>query len=605
MIIVNKAILKDTLSLLPKETPKKLILLILLQVCIFAFDIMAILLLGIATKLGLDYVQNQEVDFPATLAKVLRIESAGFEFQIVILFALTVTLFSIRTFVSIWANIRIFRYLANQASYASKRIVEKMFQSKPESIISKKSQEFLYGITLGIDNLTLNFLGSITIFLTEIVFLFAILSVIIIVQPVTGLVALAIFALATLGINKLTSDKAREYSSEVVSLSIRYNKKLLETLLIYRELFLRNKEIVVVEEVQTARSKTLVLRAQLIILPIISKYLFELTLILGGGLTALIQVTLSDTLTAISSVAIFLAAASRILPSLIRAQGSYLSMRQSEGNSEVTIHQLRELEKENTHTALSSEIIDEVSIFSPKLKINNLSFAHDNESNFELRDINFEISAGQFVAIVGESGAGKTTLIDLMLGMLSPSSGSLEISGLSPLDAIHKWPGKIAYVPQDITIIDGSIKKNVALEEAYETSNEDVLIALEKSHLKNDVLSMKDGLNEIVGERGIRLSGGQRQRLGIARALFTKPEMIIFDEATSALDPLTEKTVTEAIYKKQGNTTLIVVAHRLSTVKYADLVVLLDNGKVVAKGTFDEVRGMSPKFDQQAKLVNL
>ena len=189
--------------------------------------------------------------------------------------------------------------------------------------------------------------------------------------------------------------------------------------------------------------------------------------------------------------------------------------------------------------------------------------------------------------------------------MLTPTSGVIKISNHESLSAIQRWPGKVAYVPQDIVIIDGDIRKNVVLEESHTIIDEDVLSALEKSHLKNDVLNMKNGLNEFVGERGIRLSGGQRQRLGIARALYTKPQMIIFDEATSSLDPLTEKTVTEAIYEKKGNVTLIVVAHRLSTVKNADVVILLEKGKILAKGTFEEVRSISPKFDKQAKLGNL
>ena len=118
-------------------------------------------------------------------------------------------------------------------------------------------------------------------------------------------------------------------------------------------------------------------------------------------------------------------------------------------------------------------------------------------------------------------------------------------------------------------------------------------------------MAMDNKLNEVVGERGTRLSGGQRQRLGIARALYTNPEMIIFDEATSSLDPITEKSVTDAIYNKRSGVTLIVIAHRLSTVRHADLVILLDQGRLIAKGTFDEVRSLAPKFDEQAKLVNL
>jgi ABC-type multidrug transport system fused ATPase/permease subunit len=605
MKFVNMSILRDSLSLLPRETPKKLLLLVLLQVSVSALDILAILLLGITSKLGLDYVQNKAVNFPDTLTYFLRIDNYDFEVQAGIVSTLIVVLFSARTIFSIYSSRRILLYLGNQASYASKRIIEKILGGKAQAIIARNSQEFLYGITSGIDSLTLSYLGSLTIFVTEVFFLATILCVVIFVQPVTGLVALIIFTLSTLGINKLTSGRAREYSSENSRLTILYNRRLLETLLVYRELFLRKKEIAVANEVQMARSKSLKLRAQLMMLPTFSKYLFELMLILGGAITALIQVIISDAFTAISSVTIFLASASRILPSLIRAQGAFLSIRQSEGSSEVTIEQLRELKAERIFMFQEKNAVNSVSIFVPKLRISNLSFTYPNESHFALENIDFEVSAGQFVAIVGESGAGKTTLIDIILGMLTPKSGVVEISNLSPLDAIQKWPGKIAYVPQDIMIIDGDIKKNIALEESSEIPDEEILLALDKSHLKQDVLDMKDGLNELVGERGTRLSGGQRQRLGIARALYTKPEIIIFDEATSSLDPMTEKTVTESIYEKKGNVTLIVVAHRLSTVKSADLVVLLDKGKIVAKGTFEEVRNISPKFDQQAKLVNL
>jgi ATP-binding cassette subfamily C protein len=605
MKLINKSILRSSLSVLPKETPKKLTLLVVLQISISTLDILAIFLLGMTSKLSLDYVQNKVVGFPEALTKGLRIENLDFEIQAGVVSFLIVSLFSVRTIVSIYSNKRILLYLANQAGYASNRIVEKVFRSKPQSIIARNSQEFLYGITSGIDNLTLNFLGSLAILITEIVFLVTMLSVVFFIQPVTGLIAFSIFALASLIINKLTSGRARSYSSESSYLGILYNRKLLETLLVYRELFLRNKEIAVAKEVQVARSRSLVLRAKLLMLPTLSKYLFELTLVLGGAVTALIQTFISDGVTAITSVTIFLAAASRILPSLIRAQGAVIAIRQSEGSSEVTVNQLNYLENEEGHVPKSFESVTDISKFCPRLEVRNLCFAYNDEAIFELEDIDFEVAAGQFVAIVGESGAGKTTLIDLILGMLSPKSGTVEISNHAPLDAIHKWPGKIAYVPQDIMIIDGDIRKNVALEESNDILDEEVLSALEKSHLKNDVLNMKSGLDEIVGERGVRLSGGQRQRLGIARALYTRPEMIIFDEATSSLDPMTEKTVTEAIYGKKGNVTLIVVAHRLSTVKNADLVILLEKGKIVAKGTFEEVRSISPKFDQQAKLVNL
>jgi ATP-binding cassette subfamily C protein len=605
MKILKWSILQESLSVLPKNTSRRILILVLLQISISALDIFAILLLGITSQLGLDYVQNQVATFPKTFTKLLGIENLEFEVQAGIASSLVVVLFTARTIVSIYSNKRILLYLANQASQASKQILEKSFRSKPQTIIAKDSQEFLYGLTAGVDSLTLTFLGAFTVLFTEICFLVALISVVIFIQPITGLIACFMFAVASVGISKFTSGRAKDFSLENANLNILYNGKLLETLLVYRELFLRNKQIAVSDEVQIARSKALVIRARIMMLPTLSKYLFELTLILGGAAVALVQLAISNALEAITSVTIFLAAASRLLPSLIRVQGALTTIRGSEGSSEITIKQLKEFEKEESFIPQSTETDSELPEFVPALKVSNVTFSYHDDSTFLLENIDFEVSPGQFVAIVGESGAGKTTLIDLILGMMTPKSGTIEISNTPPIKAIHQWPGGIAYVPQDIMIINGDIRRNVALEESRNISDDEVFIALEKSHLKEDVLNMKDGLSEIVGERGTRLSGGQRQRLGIARALYTRPKMIFFDEATSSLDPLTEKTVTEAIYEKKGTVTLIVVAHRLSTVKNADLVILLEKGRIVAKGTFQEVRSISPKFDQQAKLVNL
>ena len=220
--------------------------------------------------------------------------------------------------------------------------------------------------------------------------------------------------------------------------------------------------------------------------------------------------------------------------------------------------------------------------------------------------MNLEIASGSVVAIVGSSGAGKTTLVDLMLGVLSPTSGNILISGMSPLEAVRKWPGAISYVPQDVIIINTSIAGNVTMgypdQENYEPLIEK---ALETAQLKEFVSSLKHGNKTTVGDRGTSISGGQRQRLGIARALFTMPRLLILDEATSALDGATEANISESINALKGHTTVLMIAHRLSTVREVDLVIYMDRGRVAAVGTFDEVRQQIPNFDQQAKLMGL
>jgi ATP-binding cassette, subfamily B, bacterial PglK len=372
---------------------------------------------------------------------------------------------------------------------------------------------------------------------------------------------------------------------------------------VYRELLLRSHFETTTTETQSIRESALKMRAQLIFLPILSKYLFEFTLVIGGLVIGFSQVLLNNSSDAITSVVIFVVASTRILPSIIRAQNSFLNMKQSEGAAKLTQEVIMEIE-EMPRTVWQEFDLGITSEFLPIIDVENLDFSYPEIDKLVLKDINVSIKSGQFVAIVGQSGAGKSTLVDLLLGIHEPTGGNIKVSGVSAREAVKTWPGMISYVPQDIAIIDGTIAKNIALQDSDLLENQ-IYSSLERSYLLDDVIAMNNKLNEVVGERGTRLSGGQRQRLGIARALYTNPRIIIFDEATSSLDPITEKSVTDAIYNKKSGITLIVIAHRLSTVRHADLVILLDQGRLIAKGTFDEVRSLAPKFDEQAKLVNL
>jgi ABC-type multidrug transport system fused ATPase/permease subunit len=223
-----------------------------------------------------------------------------------------------------------------------------------------------------------------------------------------------------------------------------------------------------------------------------------------------------------------------------------------------------------------------------------------------LECVNLEVFSGEQIAVVGSSGAGKTTLVDLILGIHSPTKGSVTISGRDPLTSISRWPGAIAYVPQDIFMVNGSVWDNVTLGLNIDSSHEkQVWDALTLAKTDKLVRDLPDGIFSEIGESGYKLSGGEKQRIGIARALFTKPKLLILDEATSALDADTEMVITDAIKSLKGNTTIIMIAHRLSSVRNADKVVFMSDGKIKSIGTFKEVRDQVPDFDKQANLMGL
>lgn len=217
--------------------------------------------------------------------------------------------------------------------------------------------------------------------------------------------------------------------------------------------------------------------------------------------------------------------------------------------------------------------------FNNEIKVTDIRFNYLNNKDV-LQDISFTIPKGKFVGIIGPSGAGKTTFVDILLGLLEPTGGSITVDGVDVFSNIRGWQSNLAYVPQSIYLIDGTIKENIALG-VPENEIDDELInkVLHMAELYDFVYSQPDNINTNVGERGVKLSGGQRQRIGIARALYQQPEVLILDEATSALDNETEKSITDTILKLKGKITIIAIAHRTSTLEQCDFKVKFENGK--------------------------
>jgi ABC-type bacteriocin/lantibiotic exporter with double-glycine peptidase domain len=306
-------------------------------------------------------------------------------------------------------------------------------------------------------------------------------------------------------------------------------------------------------------------------------------------------------------IAVFLAVSSRVAPAVIRIQQGLIQIKGNIASARPTLEMIDQYSLVSSlDMDQQTETLFDYPDFTPTLELRNLAFNYPGNVHNVVAGLNLFIPAGSFVAIVGPSGAGKSTLADLILGILEPTQGSIKISGIDCKSALMKWPGAISYVPQVITVLDGSIEDNICAGYPLQGSNTvHIQRAVEISYLQEFIDSLPMGLATSVGDRGSRISGGQRQRIGIARAMFTNPRIVVLDEATSSLDGETESSISHSLFALKGKITVITIAHRLSTVRFADQVIYMSDGAARAIGTFEEVRRLIPDFDRQAELMGL
>ena len=317
---------------------------------------------------------------------------------------------------------------------------------------------------------------------------------------------------------------------------------------------------------------------------------------------------------AAGTFAVFLATATRVMPSLLRLQTAALANRGAAGAAEPTSALAEDLgypaEGPDFEALDSAEVPrgsdDGDPRFISRIEVRDVTFTYPSADSPAVRGIDLIVEPGRSVALVGRSGAGKSTLADLILGVLQPQQGTVTVCDRNPGEAVRRWPGRVAYVPQDVMLTNDTVRANVALGLPTDLTDDDaVWDALRGADLEEYVREQPEGLDAEIGERGLRMSGGQRQRLGIARALFTRPQLLVLDEATSALDAETEQSVTRMLESLAEHVTTVIIAHRLSTIRNADQVVYMEKGVAVAKGTFSEVCARVPALQRQAQLMGL
>ena len=597
----------NSYEILPKRDRPKLLVLVILQAGIGFIDLLGVAAMGVLGALAVTGIQSQKPgDRVSQVLDLIGISELSFQGQVAFLGLLAGVILVTRTILSVFITRKALFFLSRRSAMITSMLVSRLLSQSLVTIQSKSPLVYSQALTSGVSSVTLGILGSVISVVADVSLLLIMLASLFVVDPLIALTSVSFFGLLGFTLYKLLNVRAYKLGYSNTKFTVATNEIITEVLETYRESVVRNRRDYYARHIgELSRSQSDVV-AEMQFMPNITKYVIEAGMVVGAILIAGVQFAMQDAQHAVATLSVFMAASTRIAPAIMRLQQSLMKINNSLGSAAPTIDLIKLLSHLEPVQQTNDELDSVHASFKPEIEVDSVSLTYPNQSKAAVKNVTLKIRSGESVAIVGPSGAGKTSLIDLILGVQPPDSGMILISGKNPEEAVALWPGAIAYVPQEIRISNSTVRENVSLGFSQESDNDDLIWeALEIAQLTEFVKNLPLELSTQVGNRGTALSGGQRQRLGIARALFPKPKLLVLDEATSSLDGQTEVAISRAINKMKGSVTLLIIAHRLSTVRNVDKVVYLDNGEIVFQGTFDQVRDAVPNFDIQAKLMGL
>lgn len=594
-------------AILNKNDKRYLIYIVGIQVCIGLFDLIGIALMGVVGALAISGVQSQSPSKQVgNILNLLKLDGLQFQSQIFVLVTITAGLLILKTFFSLYFSRRIVFYLSLKGASISSQLIQRVAELPLSDIKRYSEQSLLFSISAGVNVVLIGIIGAICNLVTDLSLLIMLSVALFVIDPLIAWLSLLLFGVTALALYVGTRRRALKFGKINSDMNIASNTAILNLFDFYRELTVRNRKSHYVQEIAVMRIGLARAIAEINFLPNLSKYIMEITLVLGGFLILGVGLLTQDAISAAGALAVFLTAATRITPALLRVQQSATGIKSALGMAAPTLCILQEISR----LEISSESppfgnLEDRGVIH-EIELQNVTFKYFDSNTYAIENLSLFIDANEMVAIVGPSGSGKSTFVDLLLGVVKPLKGEIYINGVTNSTAMMRHDLKVGYVPQNVSIIEGSLRDNLTFGFASDDFDEhEIWQAIEAAELKAELISLGFTLETRLGAGGQNMSGGQKQRLGIARALLEHPRILVLDEATSALDSETERKLNQSIQKMKGTTTLIVIAHRLSSVMNADRVLYFNNGKVLASGSFQEVRSSVADFDIQAKLLGL
>lgn len=554
-------------------------------VIIFAMLIGAVLeAIGIGAILPLISIMGSEnffVEHPEILGYMTAIGLTSHTEMIIVVSCALIGVYLIKNAYIAWETRLQIRFaVRNQMIYSKELLAE--YLAKPYVFhVNNNTALLMRNVTSGPAVAFSNILIPMFQLVTELITAFVIWIMLVALDPFTAIVVAGVLSIIIIGILKIFRRKITNQGIIQNDFAVQYVKWLNQSLGAIKETKVMHKEEFFLHEYDMAYRRYGSANGKFNFYSQVPRTIIESCVVSGLLILIIVKLLLGNTpMDIVPLLAVLALAAFRLMPSANRivslVNGIKFQMPLfNELYSEFCAIRDRRNQNVVNHVAPPDHKLP----YNDILCVENVSFRYDDSETDVLKNVSFMIPKGKFVGIVGPSGAGKTTFVDILLGLLEPTSGRITIDGVDICTDIRAWQENLAYVPQSIYLIDGTIKENIALGmEEKDIDDRQVEKVLKMAELYDYVLALPDGIETKVGERGVKLSGGQRQRIGIARALYQQPEVLILDEATSALDNDTEKSITDTILKLKGKITILSIAHRVSTLEECDYKVDFQNG---------------------------
>jgi ABC-type multidrug transport system fused ATPase/permease subunit len=567
------------------------------------FDLFGILAIGfLATSMALVITQGadakSEIEFASITLPTLNLQSLP------LMAGLILTLFLFKALTSLLLTRQLAHFLARIEARAARVIAQNAFGKGLAGARLNSREEILYAVQAGSPSAFNSVMNSIGTLAAEGFLFILVLIAFTLVNPTVAFGAILYFGLIGFLIQFFLGRVMHRTGTKLTQSIVEANSGLSDLGEVLRESAILGKQDYFFDRILHSRLRASGSSATQFVLSGMPRYIVETSLIIAIAVFILFQASSGDLVSSAATIGIFLSGGLRLTSSVLPLQGALLVIKQAVPHANRALD-LLDAPKSSSNS--SSDFNDSFKIGDAlSVESRNLFFNYSSSEIETLQGISFDIQKGSQAAFIGVSGAGKSTLADLILGLLVPTRGEVLVGGVNPSQLIERHPGILGYVPQKPGMISGTISQNIALGvEPSEIDSQRLAQAISDAHLTALIDSLPQGLETDIGKRKDELSGGQLQRIGLARALYSQPKLLVMDEATSALDAESENEINKALDEMRGRVTVILIAHRLNTVQRSDTVFLMEHGTISAFGTFQKLLSENETVKNLAQLMSI